>query len=309
MQAKLEDNNVFKEICSTENTYNASLKFLHLSLLIQLQFDEHTLLRKFYTLIEQLIDVSDKLILNVENGLANTDNPGAREVLKLDRLSLLSQFFELYKSYSTLFDEYALACKSNPEQFKQINFYMTQNSGTRLGFESHLIMPIQRGPRYELLIKEIQKHNIGDEFNRSEFSILEDLINDRLSDFSSKKKTEPKSESRDSEKHPYRFGDYTRYYLFGYIDSTAPDKDSDLSHLEKDSEMIEKSETLNEKHIEEHATSSEARGYRFGDLTRRLIWGTNNHSQVENTTVAPGQVESNQVNTEQEKDYGFELTS
>ncbi|PWY55112.1 hypothetical protein DGG96_13090 [Legionella qingyii] len=80
-----------------------------------------------------------------------------------------------------------------------------------------------------------------------------------------------------------------------------------MSHLEQDNERVEKSETLNRKHIEEHAASSEAQGYRFGDLTRRLLWGTNNHSQVENTTVAPGQVESNQVNTEQEKDYGFEL--
>ena len=307
MQAKLEENNVFKEIWKTENTYNASLKFLYLSLLIQLRFNEHTLLRKFSNIIEQLLDVSDKLLLNVENGLANVNNPETREGLKLERSSLLNRFFELYKSYSILFDEYALEYKSNPDQFKQINFYMIQNSGSRLGLDAHLIMPIQRGPRYELLIKEIQKQNIGDEFNKNEFSTLQQMFNDHLSDFSSKKKSEPEQESSYSEKHPYHFGDYTRYYLFGQQNTTIPSKEIVLTADENRNNVDEKSEIQSGNLIEEKPSSLEAKGYRFGDLTRRLIWGANKNSQVKNTISVPRTEGSKQDSIEENIEQCFEI--
>lgn len=274
---KLTDNVVFKEVLSTEETFNKSLKFLSLSLFIQLQFQEDPLFREFHTLVEQFIEVSDGLTANVESSLNNTDNPETRQTLKDQRAQLLERFFGLYQSYEKLFKRYAALCKENPEHFKQINFYMTQNHDNKLGFDPHVIMPVQRGPRYLLLVKELMKHDKGcDDFNKEEFVQLERQFDDSLSVFSSKKSETPTPQVR-----PYQFGDYTLSF-FGLRNTNEQGSSTSLTcESKKQDEVVV---TSPEVSTESKSQNSSPKGYRFGDLSRRL-WGANTNTEKQTTTV------------------------
>ncbi len=277
---KLTDNNVFKEILSTEQTYNTSLKFLSLSLLIQLQFQEDPLFRRFHTLVEQLIEVSDGLSANVENSLANIDNPETREGLKGQRAKLLERFFEIYQSYEKLFNQYNELYKQNPTHFKQINFYMRKNHNSKLDFGAHVIMPIQRGPRYLLLVNELIEHNKGcDDFNKKEFVELQQLFGDSLSVFSSKKSG--------SSKRSYQFGDYTCSF-FGLRNLNDQSNTTSLSSESKKQQkegVVTSPEVNTESKAENQSPNSSTKGYRFGDVTRRLLWGADTNIEGQTTTV------------------------
>jgi hypothetical protein len=208
-------NRVFQEILKTENSYNESMKFLLLALTIETQFDCHPLLPQFYKVIEALETISDQLLANIKSAL-EADNKIDRAKFKEERKGLMQEFFDIYKQYCLLYKDYVKQSKIDPKPFERINKYMLKYDEKKLGFESYIIMPVQRGPRYLLLINEIRKNAIGsDEFNQDEFLQLSHQIKDLLQQANLNLSSNPKQ-------YTYQFGDITRYVVSGLMQWVTP---------------------------------------------------------------------------------------
>ena len=73
-----------------------------------------------------------------------------RLMLGLNRLNLISRFFKEYSEFSILFTEIGEARKKNPTMFDELGRNIQEIYPG--GLDSLLIQPIQRGPRYKLLL-------------------------------------------------------------------------------------------------------------------------------------------------------------
>lgn len=210
MQAKT-DSKVFQEMISTEISYNNSLATLFLALNTEDYIEENPLLVQFKKSISALKDLSDDLLLNAEVSFEENTSEKAHLLFRNQRVSLLTTFFSEYKNYMNLYDSYLTQQKQNPAQFNKINEYFALLK-IQPGFEAHLIQPIQRGPRYQLLIAAAQDNNKGvTERNSQELSSLQTLVKSCLFAANSN------SEKND----PYWFGKITYTLLWGNSEQSA----------------------------------------------------------------------------------------
>lgn len=228
---KEENNVVISEMIATENNYNNRLSDLGLALSMEINVGKDPLLLQFREAVFTLKGISNTLLLNAKVAY----NPGitdldAHLLFRIQRVSLLKDFFTQYKEYLKLFDAYLAAKKANPLHFKMIEGYCDKFFNS-LGFEDHLIEPIQRGFRYELLIKEALKTSGGlTQQNLKELDELKLLVKDCLQEVNS-------SASLESFKKKYQFGDYllkplTRAFfsLFsGFSSTPVVEKNTDVT--------------------------------------------------------------------------------
>lgn len=253
------ENKVFNEMINTEISYNKSLKFLDLALFIESQFGECTIINEFQGLVSSLLKVSDSLLANIQYSL-QIDDPLQRDKSRTERTELLKTFFELYKNYSQLYNKYTIEFKRDPSPFKRIDYYMIQNSEIKLGFGAHIIMPVQRGFRYLMLVMAIQGNNAGmDQFNQEEFTTLQQMLSEYLTSVNSNMDS-PAVKENNKPVVGYQFGDVTRYVLGSLLHSNVP-----AEKLVSAKQVTESKET--------------AQGYRLGDLTRYYILGQGNTNQ------------------------------
>jgi len=282
------ENKVFQEIVTTEAVYNDSLKFLSTALFMEKQYEKNAtspnpILSKLEPMVTFLEQISDDLLLNVQKAIA-TNDPSAREELKIERIEKLKQFFTVYKDYSSLYKEYTVEAQKNPDQFKRINFYMFQNSNPQLNFGAHFIMPIQRGVRYLMLVMAIQGNTVGiDEFNQEEFAQLKMMLSNGLDEANS---TMPKAESSKPQQG-YQFGDITRYML-------------GLSSTQKSTPV--------QVAVETTEPQSPPRSSRLVEGMRYLLWGNSSTAQAQAAvTLSMETKEVDQDTQEDQSDEGFVL--
>lgn len=251
---KLFDNRVFQEMLDTERSYNDALNLLGLALLMDTLVQEEPVLMELRKIIPILKDISDGLLKNAENTVDPRLSDSDRNVLKVQRTQLLTAFFKVYKDYATIFDNYlaannayALKYASNPEQnpFHKIDTYLMR-FGNKLGLGAHLIQPIQRGPRYSLLVKEAAKSVSPEDESFNELDALQRLISTQLFEINSAMAPTAQTEG-------YWFGKITYTLLFGEPGKT-PVKPEPIPAKVEESE-------------------AEAAPYRFGDYTRNFLWG------------------------------------
>lgn len=259
---KLFDNRVFQEMLETERSYNNALNLLGLSLLMDLLVQEDPVLLELKKVVPILIDISDGLLKNAESTVNPELSEYERNILKVQRTQLLTAFFKVYRDYATIFDnylaannEYALKYASNPKQnpFNKIDEYLIQ-FGNKLGLGAHLIQPIQRGPRYAMLVKEAAKSVSPDDENFNELKALQTLIETQLFEINS-------AMAPNAQTDGYWFGKITYTLLFGEQGKTTVKPEPIPAKVE------------------------EAVPYRFGDFTRSLLWGKKASESVAASSV------------------------
>jgi hypothetical protein len=257
---KLFDNRVFQEMLDTERSYNGALNLLGLALLMDTLVQEDPVLLELKKIIPILTDISNGLLKNAESTVSPELSEPERNMLKVQRTQLLTAFFKVYKDYATIFDNYlaannayALKYASNPEQnpFHKIDTYLVR-FGNKLGLGAHLIQPIQRGPRYSLLVKEAAKTVAPEDESFNELDALQRLISAQLFEINS-------SMSPTAQTEGYWFGKITYTLLFGEPGKTPVKPEPIPAKIEE-----------NEAEAEAEAA---AEPYRFGDYTRNFLWG------------------------------------
>lgn len=214
-------NAVFKEMVMTEMTYNKSLTLLDL-ILQHHDVSANKVLSSMKPLIAALKTISDNLLANIEEAV-KTDTPDGTK-LREQRQQLITAFFIAYKNYAGLYQQFSEAYQKDRSQFKEFIAYVRgeqrleseENSQLAdailelidqekpLDLQAHLIQPIQRGPRYLLLIGATEKLSSNlDETNTQELKKLKDRVADFLFSVNA---NVPKNDAE----HPYEFGDYTK---------------------------------------------------------------------------------------------------
>ncbi|KTD21813.1 RhoGEF domain-containing protein [Legionella londiniensis] len=160
---KMNDLPAFKEIISTEETYNKSLTILYASLNVEENIKQNSTLQKIKPVILNLQKTSNDLITHLKKlgDLFSQDEVNKEELLSLrdEREKLKKNFYINYLQYEPLFKTYSEELINKTKDFKDINIYIINHkeNKNKLNLHSHLIMPIQRGMRYQLLISELAK--------------------------------------------------------------------------------------------------------------------------------------------------------
>ncbi|CDZ79226.1 RhoGEF domain protein [Legionella massiliensis] len=177
IRATLTEHKVIQEMIETERTFNTSLAFLSDILSKDELVKDIGVLLQFRTIVEQLQDISDKLLANVIDAMSIKDDPSTRNKLKEQRTGLLKLFFQLYPTCTNLYTEYAQLAGANKELFQEIDKYTSRNNTNRLDLQGFLIQPVQRGPRYAMLIAAAISYNAklldNDEAKLSEEKVLD----------------------------------------------------------------------------------------------------------------------------------------
>lgn len=190
------NNLVFQESMKTEQSYNDTLTLLD-NAFDKSDLSENQNLSDFKKLIPPLKVISDQLLANVLKAVDLSTTDGS--VLRQQRQQLITAFFKAYKTYVQAYNVFCVASKKEPEYAA-----LSRHLGAH-DLESLLIQPIQRGPRYMLLISETVKNNKNvDETNLNELDALLSIVKDFLASINQSVNV-PKSNKKE-----YEFGDYTK---------------------------------------------------------------------------------------------------
>lgn len=224
------DNNVIREMIETEKTYNMALTLLEKALNIKDNVKENGLLLKLKGSVDRLKNISDMFLTHAIKAIDPSVTEEGHRALRLQRVQLLKAFFEAYKPYAALYHQYIAESSINQEPFKAINLYLQNNSAARLDLASHLIQPLQRGPRYSMLADATKKmHANLTETNILEFAALKALIASSLDSINSEL---PPS------KPGYKFGDFSRR-LLGALSAAVENKSDASSSKDKVDEKLD----------------------------------------------------------------------
>lgn len=231
-QNPIVNNLVFQESIKTEQHYNNTLTLLETAF-GACDVSNNPNLSNFKRLITPLKVISDQLLANVLTAVDVSTTDGS--ILREQRKQLITAFFKAYKDYAQSYNDFCAVTKKSPEHAAVASHLGKQ------GLESLLIQPIQRGPRYMLLIAETAKNNKHvDETNLNELDTLLSIVKDFLASINQNVDT-PKSTNKE-----YELGDHTK----ALIDWVA---------------------TVTKNHEEHnHEEPNQEPGYQFGDGYR---WG------------------------------------
>ncbi|MCC5791871.1 MAG: hypothetical protein JJT82_04575 [Legionellaceae bacterium] len=266
MPKSLADSLQLQELLESERRYAASLELLKDTLSHAQGHYSSQLLPIITELRQTAVDIIENLqqtlaLLERDSNDSNQpEDASLRLKLGIQRVMLVRDFFAQLTHYSPLFTEITNAQKESPELFTQLNAHIIKTD--KMGIDSLLMQPIQRGPRYQLLLKEIlkfmQDHPESADKRQMEMvtGILE-TVQEKLQDVNAQT---PDSKAVNK---PYQFGDYTRKLLG--ISHHCPE----IFLLPSDKEPDEKSATA--------ATSGKT--YQFGDLTRYFLWRASSQNQ------------------------------
>lgn len=204
-------NHVIQEVIQTETTYHRGLTLLQKVLQIELNEKSNPLLNQIKQSVEGLVSISDKVLANVQEAVASELTPEKRKEYQVQRMQLLKLFFMTYGSYAQLYDEWNLEKENLQEEIARIRSSLTalqSENPDRFKLADLLISPVQRGPRYALLIKEMGKNvEMMDDILVKQIEEIKQLIAKLLQ----------QSNTQMTTKHSeYHFGDYT-LAIWGYF--------------------------------------------------------------------------------------------
>lgn len=171
---------VFKEIITTEETYNAQLQEM-LTRLHSVQLLEY---RSLSPVQKQLIDhllqetrelkeSSDRILENLPLLDANPQKVG-----QFFQSKTLSQYLQRFATFSNTFDKYSKLLQALPKNSSSVRLLNPRSnaSGRTDPFFSLFITPIQRGPRYELLLKEMKKQSQRAGMEKADYEAVQESV-------------------------------------------------------------------------------------------------------------------------------------
>jgi len=171
-KASILNNNVLVEMIESEVKYHSRLVLLGDTLTAHAGKD--SLLSKLNVQIKYFIETSILFQKNA-NEATTEANLNQRVILRKQRVGILKAFFTSYKTYSQLHQEYLAEIARNPRKYLMLDNILIAAKNPILG--SLLIEPIQRGPRYQMLVLEAIKNKQNfDDLNISEFQELAKII-------------------------------------------------------------------------------------------------------------------------------------
>ncbi|KAL9649455.1 hypothetical protein ABK040_000694 [Willaertia magna] len=165
-KARMNRENCSKEILSTEKYYVESLNVMqevYLKPLKVMSSKEKPIITKeevqaIFSDIEVIINVNTTFLNDLEERMKNY----VYETQLSDIFLTMAPFFKTYSRYCNNYDranEVLKKCKER-EELKEVVLKMDKDSRTsKLGLQSYLILPIQRIPRYRLLLQDLIKHS------------------------------------------------------------------------------------------------------------------------------------------------------
>lgn len=164
-QQTIGNHPAFQELLETEKSYQQNLQIV-IDAVKKMQQPIPKSLETLEQIILALRNISETLLENLETTqrvLQTQPQEGLIE-LRIKRLETLNQFFDLYKQYARIHPNYEKEVKSNPEKFTAIKAEIKSLDKSKT-LSSCLISPIQRGPRYTLLLEVLKKDedNLGQE--------------------------------------------------------------------------------------------------------------------------------------------------
>lgn len=139
-------------------------------------FTEADVVSMFSSILQMLIPVNQELLQGLEKRLASFD---PLTTLIGDVFVAIGPFLKMYleysRNYQSAIDTYNRLLKDNPN-FAQKLQASKDRSSTKLGLEHLLIMPVQRIPRYLLLLGELKKETGTEHPDRAVLQKAIDLI-------------------------------------------------------------------------------------------------------------------------------------
>ena len=155
----LTGHKAIEEMFKSEQSYNDSLVFLGEVLSQDNLVKGIPVLLELKSIVPQLRAISDQLLANAKDVFKPETTPSQLNALGVQRTQLLKAFFELYPKCSNLYTDYLEQEKAKSESFKAIKDYVDEKSPARLSFSMYIIQPVQRGPRYPMLISAAIDYN------------------------------------------------------------------------------------------------------------------------------------------------------
>ncbi|EQC40892.1 hypothetical protein SDRG_01957 [Saprolegnia diclina VS20] len=145
---------VIEEICATEASYVSNLKVLVSAFVTPMEVAGNTMLANptvavFFQSLKQILTVNAQLLTEVGGLPSSADSIGAL-------FCRYAPLFRCYADYAKNFDEVAQLLR--PHRSPKFAAFVQQcqlQSGSMQNFESLLITPVQRVPRYKLLLERI----------------------------------------------------------------------------------------------------------------------------------------------------------
>ncbi|MFT4059505.1 MAG: hypothetical protein QM652_08150 [Legionella sp.] len=127
-----------------------------------------------------------------------------------------------------------------------------------MGLESHLIQPIQRGPRYLLLLNDALKNeNTVDATTKEEFTQIKQLVIEFLDSVNAASPAPAEKPTKS-----YEFGDVT-LALIEYVRALFPEQTAKIEITRKEAPASSSSE--------QPKIAPQKSGYQFGDLSRWAV--------------------------------------
>lgn len=176
----------FREVIETENAYQESLQ-IFVTALQEIKAPESVpeILNNIKKFSAGFSEVSARLANNLQHTInAHQENNALfLTQLRKERIAIINQFYELYGNYSKLYSEYLECKQKNSTQFKAINDIIKKRTNRQKSPEDCLISPIQRGPQYLLLLRELKKYNQNFDIDtKSHLTDLEEKLNEKLNE-------------------------------------------------------------------------------------------------------------------------------
>lgn len=216
-----------KELLETESNYLNSLKNLQ----SVLDRSEGNIIPQIKNSIDSFIAVSEKLVENLTalKNLELDDDERAR--LSKERVGLLKLFFIHYNNYAPVFDQTTHLSMKAKGHFADL--IKEVYNVDKVGLSGLLIAPIQRGPRYILLLKGALARISKDpskSLEDNQIEEMDDLLKHCQKEMALANAKMPSYDPGIGEVRSYKFGDYTCSALtYLGLWSTETTKDSVFS--------------------------------------------------------------------------------
>jgi len=172
-------NELIRETVETERTYVKHLSnFVNLVYLpikkAQKPVIKEENIKSLFSNVEQILSINNMLLNDLEKAM--TMWPESRIGLAFKNIAPFLKTYTTYvNNYDTAFEQYELLLKKKPKFKDFLNDQVYSNAATeRYKFDSYLILPVQRIPRYRMLIADILKNTPSEHV---EFKDLTDSLN------------------------------------------------------------------------------------------------------------------------------------
>jgi hypothetical protein len=178
----------------------------------------HPLLNQLKEPIKSLIEISNKLSMNVNRGIDEAITEPERRILRVQRIQFLNIFYRCMEIYNPLYQQYSLL---NQKDLVNINNSLKDKPGG-LDLTGRLIMPIQRATRYKLLVDGIQTEGTHlDEQTLAECDQVRKVVSQKTIEMNEALKSPPPPPKVEE---GYQFGDYTRNFFGGFWNNENRDQ-------------------------------------------------------------------------------------